>query len=150
MKEHTPGPWEWIKCGDRIQLSTPNRGRLIVMDFVRKGMNGAQPRFAEWKGEARERLGGIMRPLDEMNLPERHPDAALIAAAPDLLEALRNLAETVELVDPGVYRDCVDQAHEAIKKATPSMSADDTTLAESSQDAVAKNSEINSVSEPRK
>jgi len=45
-------------------------------------------------------------------------NAKLIAAAPDLLEALVNFIGTVETVDPGVYRDTIDEAREAIKKAT--------------------------------
>lgn len=85
----TPGPWQWAKYDDgRVYLATPDRGRLIVMDFVRKGLNSAQPRFAKWEGGQRERLGGIMYSASEMNLAE-HPDAALIAAAPELYEALR-------------------------------------------------------------
>lgn len=44
-------------------------------------------------------------------------NARLIAAAPELLEALENFIETVEHVDPGVYRDSIEQAQAAIRKA---------------------------------
>lgn len=81
MREHTEGPWEWSSFGDnRPALVTPDRGRLIVMDFVRLGMNGAEPRFAEREGNKGGRL------IKGMTIEEirAHPDARLIAAAPTL------------------------------------------------------------------
>lgn len=45
-------------------------------------------------------------------------NARLIAAAPELLAALKNFVETLELFDPGVYRDAIDEANAAIAKAT--------------------------------
>lgn len=58
----TPGPWRWFGYikGDgigharskaarycqQIYLSTVNRGRLIIMDFVKAGFRDAQPRFS--------------------------------------------------------------------------------------------------------
>ncbi len=82
---HTPGPWYWhTDHVGNVSLRTPDRGNLIVMDFARKGMQGAAPRLAYWKGLPgglpRERMGGI---LDGFNAD--HPDAVLIASAPDLL-----------------------------------------------------------------
>jgi len=87
-KQHTPGPWDWYDNGHGAYLGTPHSGHLIVMDFARKGMNGAQPRFATWKGDTRERMGGIMVPAEKLVLAD-HPDALLIAAAPELLKALQ-------------------------------------------------------------
>jgi hypothetical protein len=58
------------------------------MDFVRKGMQGGTCRFAVWKGDERENMGGIMRPAHEIDVLT-HPDARLIAAAPDLLAACK-------------------------------------------------------------
>lgn len=62
---YTKGPWEWTEWGNgRLKLSTPDRGKLIVMDFVRQGMNGAVARFAHWDGiedgAPRARIGGIL------------------------------------------------------------------------------------------
>lgn len=92
--KHTPGPWYWhFDAQSRASLRTPDRGQLIMMDFVRQGMHSAMPRFAVWpkmkNGVARERLGGIMKPLPQItgSLLAEHPDARLIAAAPDLLAA---------------------------------------------------------------
>ena len=82
MAKHTAGPWEWRRNGDRVYLRTINRGGLYIMDFVRRGMQGGQPRFAVWDGDDREKVGGIMCGADEIDL-RSHPDARLIAAAPD-------------------------------------------------------------------
>ena len=85
----TPGPWQWVSRLDgEVYLAHPLAGWLTVMDFVRLGMQKGQPRFAEWAGDERERMGGIMRPAKELDL-SLHPDARLIAAAPDLLAACR-------------------------------------------------------------
>lgn len=39
------GPWAWSGSPTDLKLSTTHSGRVYVMDFVRKGLNGAQPRF---------------------------------------------------------------------------------------------------------
>jgi len=88
---HTPGPWKWRQSGKDTFLSTPDRGQLTVMDFVRCGMNSGQPRFAVWDGEERERLGGLMKKAEDFTNLYDHPDARLIAAAPALLEAVKHL-----------------------------------------------------------
>lgn len=92
--EHTPGPWAWETTpSGEVRLQTPDRGKLYVMGFARKGMQGAQPRFSLWGDGARERRGGIMHNFAEAGGAD-HPDARLIAAAPDLLGALQ-VAELV-------------------------------------------------------
>jgi len=95
MSKHTPGPWAWMQRGyGYIDLATPHSGRLIVMDFVRHGMQRAQPRFAvTGDDQPRGRRGGLLCTASELIAQHPaalldHPDATLIAAAPDLLEAL--------------------------------------------------------------
>lgn len=84
----TPGPWMWDQNEYHVWLCTPDRGRLIVMDFVRKGMQRAQPRFSD---RGNERRGGIMYAADEIGNLYTNPDAAYIAAA--------NPAAVLELLD---------------------------------------------------
>lgn len=123
---HTPGPWMWQAnpAGD-IRLATPDRGNLTVMDFARKGMQRAEPRFAVWQGVERERLGGIMHGVTELIEKEGdlvHPDALLIAAAPDLHEALN--AAFSELHDqwhPYMSREEFD-GHPLIRKIRAALS----------------------------
>lgn len=91
-KQPTPAPWMWDHRNGIPFLIHPFSGHLLVTDFVRKGLQGATPRFAEWQGirdgKPRERWGGIMRPMDADAISE-HPDGRLIAAAPTLLEAAK-------------------------------------------------------------
>lgn len=100
---HTPGPWNWyVRSDGQVYLATPNRGHLIVMDFVRKGMNAAQPRFAVWDGDERANMGGIMVAADKMNVSE-HPDALLLKAAPDLLAACEQALEDYQGCESPTY-----------------------------------------------
>jgi hypothetical protein len=92
--KHTSGPWEWFeRQPGRPYLATPDRGQLYVLGFERKGMQGAGPVFSHWPGiedgAARERKGGIMEPGLLLRDGSMHPDARLIAAAPDMLAALQ-------------------------------------------------------------
>jgi hypothetical protein len=86
------------------------------MGFERKGMRGACPVFAHWPGiedgAPRERKGGIMEPCLLLRDGSMHPDARVIRAAPDLLEALEML---LEFPNTGP---ATDAARKAIAKAT--------------------------------
>ncbi len=101
----TPGPWQWFGNTKQreVYLATVDRGRVLVMDFVRWGMSGAQPRFQVSRPGVPD--SGIMRSLGELGESESplgptfevsyrrqftgigHPDAAFIAAARTALPA---------------------------------------------------------------
>ena len=103
----TPGPWEWGGYPDNIKLQTVHHGKLYVMDFVRKGFSGAQPRFQpkgsggmtkadellqfcvvdrSIVGEKSARADGNVYRMDVRGID--HPDARFIAASRELVPAL--------------------------------------------------------------
>lgn len=121
--QSTPGPWYWHEDSNgRLSLRTPDRGQLIVMDFARQGMQAAEPRFAHWdgitEGEPRGRRGGILKGEPEGHAGV-HPDARLIASAPDLLAAanavLAHFMPTFP--DSRAVDDCLVQLAAAVAKA---------------------------------
>lgn len=120
VRQHTPGPWDWY-MSDRgeAMLSTPDRGRLYVMQPVRCGMQGGTVRFSEWGEGPRGRRGGVMRDAKEhlRNGVLMHPDALLIAAAPDLLAALQR---ALNVLDATGAQDDANAARAAIAKAVGS------------------------------
>lgn len=89
----TPGPWRWagyrVNGGMYLSGHVPGRGQVNVMDFVRQGLRGAQPRF---------QINGLMEKAEELAVKEveyredivavDHPDARLIAAAPEMAAML--------------------------------------------------------------
>lgn len=99
MSKFTPGPWRWginLKSKQVQLCGGVPRFDLIVMDFVRWGMDGAAPRFnTEIRPyhnlmERVEKFAAI-QPGREHHADwfqrVNHPDAMLIEAAPDLLAA---------------------------------------------------------------
>lgn len=112
--KHTPGPWRWrvvnnSQVANHVLLESEDG--IYVMSFKRKGMNEATPCFY---------VDGLQRSIFDLepiikksthDIGVRHPDAMLIAAAPDLLAACERLvalrigASTAEIsaaIDDGV------------------------------------------------
>ena len=120
VRQHTVGPWDWY-MSDRgeAMLATPDRGRLYVMQPVRCGMQGGTVRFSEWGEGPRGRRGGVMRDAKEhlRNGVLMHPDALLIAAAPDLLAALQR---ALNVLDATGAQDDANAVRAAIAKAVGS------------------------------
>lgn len=121
MAQHTPGPWQWVfrDNGKDAFLIHPGHGWLTVMDFARRGMQGGTFRLATWEGGERGSMGGIMRPAHEVDVAN-HPDARLIAAAPELLAALEELVSLYEAPRDeigGVERLVLGRVRAAIAKA---------------------------------
>ena len=127
--KHTPGPWAWFgdaKFGG-FYLATIAHGRKLVMDFVRMGMTGAQPRFqvngqlvkgqelckfevardTDIVGYSKAKENGGVYRYDICGFD--HPDARLIAAAPDLLEACEGMLVIMDWLDVPFHfcDDCV-------------------------------------------
>lgn len=95
----TPGRWYWNVNPRAKLISLQSEGgmRQFVIDFARWGMNSAQPRF---------QVDGLMRDAQDcLQIVEgrehhadwyqtiNHPDANLIARAPELLSSLCNELE---------------------------------------------------------
>ncbi len=95
MSTHTKGPWEWCTFdGKALFIGTSDRGRLVVMDFKRKGMHGATPRFAIRS----DNMGGIMHEATVDNIAT-FPDAMLMIAAPKMRELLDRAKGMLPLCD---------------------------------------------------
>lgn len=97
---------------------------LTVMDFARWGMGRAVPRFRDTSVDGMNLMDRLCD-KPEWIAPEpgrehhkrwhqlvTHPDARLMAAAPDLLEALK------DIVEASTDRGAVECARDAIAKAT--------------------------------
>jgi hypothetical protein len=102
--KHTPGPWRWeinrkhksINLCGGLPAGTFDK---TVLGFERYGMNGAAPVFHNWTEDG---WGGKPNRAFELAVEKvgrehhadwfaliDHPNAHLIAAAPDLFEACR-------------------------------------------------------------
>ena len=93
----TRGPYKWRKSpkGKRIALVSPHGGETIVMDFVSRGAQGAQPRFNCHRM-------GIMLTADEWGDELlNHPDLKLLEASYELFELCKGVLKLESMeVDP--------------------------------------------------
>ena len=124
-EQHTPGPWVWRgnAYAQDVYLSTLHGGRKVVMGFSRWGTAGAQPTFrgpnslryakdllkfevgdpsVTGVAEARENNSVYRLHIADID----HPDARLIQAAPEMLDALE-----------GYISDCTNDECERCIKA---------------------------------
>jgi len=125
--KHTPGPWEWrINLKSKVVSLVSVSGGHWVMGFARYGMGGAAPEFIGEDGllsraecfakpvPGREHHSHWFQTLD-------NPNAKLIAAAPELLEALQMLVQYSDFSNEAEHADFSRQlvkSRAVIAKAT--------------------------------
>jgi hypothetical protein len=83
----TPGPWKWFETEDGRCRINPKGGGLVIAECA------------------------VMEPFSE----EQRSNARLIAAAPDLLEALKTLPQSLAATDDDLNR-WLESAKAAIAK----------------------------------
>lgn len=136
-QKHTPGPWGWfgnIKHGGPY-LATQHSGRQWVMGFRRLGMSHAQPVFqrdgllVDGKELAIFEVCRDATSADDERVYRhdivgfRSADAHLIAAAPDLYEALADFNMTKDRIVGSQGEDLVLRVPLAvIQKAAAALS----------------------------
>ncbi len=114
LEAATPGPWRWeIRTGHKMcKLMTDHSGQYYVMDFARWGLQDACPTFQQYEkysGPVDERRSLGMTRADKMakSYPGKehhqgyddyidHPDAILIAKAPEYISYLLAEVERLE------------------------------------------------------
>jgi len=94
--KHTPGPWSAFIAGNTVAVD------------IGAVPHGTKPNIVDWQG------------FDGCDLPlkQRIANAKLIAAAPDMLDALRELMDDDAPWDDMRWADACDKARAAITKAT--------------------------------
>ena len=104
MSAHTPGPWAAVDPPHSIVVRTES------------------PTKSKFGADRNAAIGGFYR-SDPEKLAEAMANARLIAAAPELLDALQALVSATERVSVGDYSEethdmAVSKARAAIAKAT--------------------------------
>ena len=124
MSKHTPGPWRWefnAKHGNLHLVGGQLRYDLTIIDFERWGMNGATMRLRDTAHDGMNIMHRVHERPDWI-APEpgrehhkhwhqllTHPDARLIEAAPDLLTALKDATDLLQ-----VWIECCPPYDEAL------------------------------------
>ena len=130
----TPGPWRWEakvsptndgrKVHPEIRLMTTGvPGGFTVMDFQRMGMAQAAPRFLS--SPFMKAYSSFVSNVDHNGYGTlSHPDARLIAAAPDLYAALHAVLVSAcpTATDNPQMWSAWEQARIALAKATGDVS----------------------------
>ncbi len=131
MSEHTPGPWGWFGNVDtkNLYLAAKHSGRQFVMGFTRYGMQSAKPEFnlnSRMVG-ADELVRFAVCPEATSREDERvyrgdivdidHADARLIAAAPELYEAAKNVLDWFSELESREDQAVLGTLREAVAKA---------------------------------
>ena len=111
MTKFTPGPWG-IDCN---QLGKMNHSALIVRDEHPCG-NGMPKEYGICVISVRATMDE--RDVESSDYPElKEADARLIAAAPEMYEALERLARVAAVELTGKRDDVLEQAQSALSKA---------------------------------
>lgn len=110
--QHTPGPWQWFGNGycEEIYLATVNNGRVYVMGFGKPPRFQVDHRMVSAMKLAKFEVGnpkvtGVRQARKSKSVYRQHicgidhPDAHLIAAAPEMYEALD---DCIAMFDGGV------------------------------------------------
>jgi len=126
MSEFTPGPWRWeINLNGKSLHLVGGRPQfdLTLMDFERWGMGGATVRFRDLAFDGMNLMHKLHERPDWIHSFEGrkhhadwcadviHPDARLIAAAPDLHSVVSRI------VSDGLSTSLVKDARAALEKA---------------------------------
>jgi hypothetical protein len=112
MSAHTPGPWFVETAGEATDIGHKH------VQWLRYEISAGSN---QWNHESYCLVGSIS---NANNSDQNQANARLIAAAPDLLEALRDVLKYVDyaqrVASPGFYQIGIDKARAAIAKVTGS------------------------------
>lgn len=108
MTKHTPGPWKAVPCGGTSAVVAPT-GMPSQLMYGYHGYAIGQPSM----------IGGSIYEAERPDIAAhfRHADACLIAAAPDMLAALKLAHSFCGDTGLSVNDHPMDQINQAIEKA---------------------------------